>query len=111
MKDYLRDIWKKVIAKLGAAEALVKPIASQIKMAIDAEDCVKLRTIATEGLEAVDAERAFYLAILKDTEDGNLDLVEGAELVLLLQDMVDEREDQFTGHDEDDAPESDSPAE
>lgn len=102
MQDYLRLIWKKVIAKIGAAEALIKPIAQQIKVAIDTEDLVKLRAIATEGLEAVEAEAALYRAILVDTEDGTLDLAEGAELLLLVQDVVDEREDQFTGKDEDD---------
>jgi len=102
MKDYLRMAWKKVIAKIGAVESLIKPIAKQIKIAIDTEDLVMLRAIATEGLEAVEAEAALYRAILVDTEDGNLDLAEGAELLLLIQDLVDEREDQFTGKDEDD---------
>lgn len=104
MKSFSQIIWKKVVGFLGEAALLVRPVAKQIKILKDAGDVEGLRKVATEGLEAIDAEREVYLGILNDTEDGTLDLAETGDLAILVERWVDEREDQITGHDEDDAP-------
>jgi len=102
MNSFTQMVWKKVVSYIGSAEALVRPVAKQIKILVDSEDIKGLRTVAFEGLEAVEAERAMWQGIIDDTDDGTLDLAETASVVVLVEKMLDEREDQFTGHDEDD---------
>ena len=115
MNSFTQIVWKKVVSFLGSAAGLIRPVAAQIQIAKDSGDVEKLRALATEGLEACDAERALWIAMLADLEDGTLDLAETGELAVLFENVIDEREDMVTLHDEDDpvspTTEGDSPAE
>lgn len=102
MKSYSLIFWKWINGKLGSAFALIEPVAKQIKMAIDKEDAIALRAHAAEGREAAQALMVLCDGILTATEDGELDLVEGAKIVTDLERFFDEAEDVVTGKDEDD---------
>jgi len=102
MKSYLKDLWAKAMLKLGAVASFVPAIAAQINVALDAGDAAKLRAHAVELKEAGQAQIDLGDALLIATEDGTLDLVEGSEIALKIERMLDELEDVAKGYDEDD---------
>jgi hypothetical protein len=116
MKDYLGTL----LAKL---KAVIKPsiwsfvplLAAQLKAAIAAKDTAKILEIAArlrasaheerEHADSVDALAAHLEASVAPDEDGvvEIDAIEVAEALDLLQTVIDEGEDIATGKDEDDA--------
>lgn len=103
MKNYAVAAWDWVKNKLGSVVSLFQPVAESLKLAIEEGDAAKvqahnteLREFFTKGLELCDF-------IDEAVADGNLDLYEGSQALVKLNELVDEGEDVITGVDEDDS--------
>lgn len=112
MKNYLAILLAKI-------KAVIKPsiwqfiplLGSQLKAAIAAKDTAKIFEIAErikatahEEREHADAMDALADHLVAMVADGEIDGLETAEGLDLLQTMIDEGEDIATGKDEDDLP-------
>lgn len=112
MKDYLGML----AAKL---KAVVKPqiwnfiptIVEQVKAAIKAKDVTailaiadRLESTAAEEREHADSLDALSSHLKQMVADGNVDMMEVALAMKLIQESIDEAEDIVKGSDEDDPP-------
>lgn len=98
--SFLTKLWDKLMAKLGAIAGFIPGIAAALKVAIDEGDVDKVRAHAMQLDQFADALKRFAAAAIEATDDGTLDLVEGSELALLLEAIVDEGDDVIKGHDD-----------
>ena len=102
MKPFLKNLWDKVLTKLGAVAAFIPGIAQAIKIAIDEGDQEKALKLLEELDESFDAGKAFTAKVRAALADGQLTAAEIAASGVALEKWVDETEDVFTLKDEDD---------
>lgn len=91
--SFLSNLWLKVLAKLGSVGAFIPLVAEVVKIAIKEQDVVRFQA-------ALDALEAFAQALLKFVakgreaiQDNQITLVEGSELALDLENIVEEAAD------------------
>lgn len=111
MKNWLRKAWTAVTNKLGSLAAFITPVARELEVGIAEADkdkilaaCDQLDARFHETDETTAAGRELTAHCRKALEDDNLDAIEAAEGLVLIQKLIDEAEDIVTGRDEDDAP-------
>jgi len=98
--SFLTNLWEKAMAKLGDLASFVPGIASMIHMAINEGDAAKVNAHAVQLKQFAQALMDFADAAVEATADGTLDLVEGSELALALEKVVDEADDVVKGQDD-----------
>lgn len=112
MKDYLAILLTKIQAVLKPTIwTFIPSLVQQIKVAIKERDIAKLQAIA-ERLEATAIEEREHADSLdrlashikQMIADGQVDGIEAAEALDLIQTSIDEAEDIAKGKDEDDPP-------
>lgn len=112
VKDYLGILIAKLQAVLKPAIwSFVPALAGQIKVAIKERDIAKLQAIAdrlertaVEEREHADSLDALASHLKQMVADGQIDGIEAAEALDLIQTSLDESEDVVKGSDEDDQP-------
>jgi len=98
--SFLTDLWGKVLAKLGSFASFIPAIAAALKVAIANDDVEKVAAHLQQLDEAADAIKEFVTRGQAAIADGSLSLVEGSELALALERVVDELDDVVKGHDD-----------
>lgn len=104
MKNYAVAAWAWVTDKLGSLTSFAEPIAKALKIAIESGDVIKIRIHTNELREFAQKLMGVCDFLDEAVSDGNLDLYEGSQALVLLNEVVDEAEDVITGVDEDDTP-------
>jgi hypothetical protein len=104
MNSFLENLYAKVIAKLGSLASFIPMIASNLKKALVEGDIAKIKARTHELRELAAAQTNLANVIDDAVADGSIDLVEGSEIAIALERMIDEAEDVIKGIDEDDAP-------
>jgi len=109
MQSYLKKAWAVIADKIGALASFIIPVAKELHIAIAAGDipgiiakCDALDARFDELDETTVAGREITAHVRKSVADGELDAVEAAHGLLLVERFADEFEDVFTGTDEDD---------
>jgi len=97
--SFLTKLWNKVIDALGVFAAFIPGIAAQVKIAIAEGDVAKLDAHLDELDEAAEALKKFVVKGKSAIDDGTLDLIEGSDLALELEKVIDELEDVVKGRD------------
>jgi len=97
--SFLKDLWEKVKEKLGIFATFIPGIAAEVQIAISEGDVQKLDGHLKELDQAADALKAFVAKGQECIADGTLDLIEGSELALELEKVVEELADVVKGHD------------
>ena len=97
--SFLTNLWNKFLAKLGSVAAFIPGIAESVKIAIESGDVEKVRAHATQLKELAAAIDFLADAALDATDDGSITLVEGSELALAIESVIDEADDVIKGYD------------
>lgn len=98
--SFLTKLWEKAMNALGVFASFIPGIAAAVKIAIEKGDVEKLNGHLDQLDEAADAIKAFVAKGKEAISDGTLDLIEGSELALELEKVVDELEDVASGQDD-----------
>ena len=98
--SFLEKLWAKVVNALGVFAGFIPGIAAAVKIAIEKGDVEKLNDHLDQLDEAADAIKAFVKKGKECIDDGTLDLIEGSELALEREKVVDELEDVVSGQDD-----------
>ena len=91
--SFLTSLWAKILGKLGVVGTFLPAIAAQIQFAIKEGDAETVRFYSNQVRELGAALIAFAENADAVTADGNLTLVEGSELALALETVLDEAAD------------------
>lgn len=107
MRNYLREIYAKIVNLAPAVAAFFPMLARVVKVAVETGDAAHILKTCDEIDEALDAGKALTAKIrasLAPDADGigHIDMVEASEIALALQEFADQAEDVATGVDEDD---------
>lgn len=87
--SYLTNLWDKIVLRLGSLAGFIPPIASQIKVAIDAGDVEKARALTAKAREKFVDGLALCDKVDQVLADGNLTIAEGSEVALAIEALVD----------------------
>lgn len=103
MNSFLERLYDKAIARMGSLASFVPMIAKNLKAAIAEGDVEKIKRHTHELRELSAAQIKLADTVDAAVADGNIDLVEGAEIAVEFERVIDEAEDVIKGFDEDDA--------
>ena len=103
MKNYALEAWAYLVKKISFISGIVAAVSNSLIVALREKDIAKVKAHSLElrelGQKMIDTSDFLDEAV----SDGNLDLYEGSQALVLLNDLLDEGEDVITGVDEDDA--------
>ena len=98
--SYITALWDRVLLKLGSVASFIPPIAEQIKVAVADGDVAKVRAHTVQFRQFCEKGIALCDGIDDAVADGNINLVEGSQIVLDLESLVDEADDVIKGADD-----------